>query len=52
MYGFVFSKDLTERVRQKAAEEKKANIPFPVPVKDEERTYLAYHVRNQMLVSI
>lgn len=53
MYGFVFSKDLTERVKRKAAEERNAKIPFPVPVKDgEERTYTATHVNNQILVFI
>jgi hypothetical protein len=49
MLGFVYSKEMTERVRQLAKDEYAANIKLPVEGKS--GVYRAQHVMNTMNVS-
>lgn len=49
MYGFVYSHELTNRIRHVGKEESNANIPFPL---DKDKTYRPIRVTETMLVFI
>lgn len=50
LYGFVYSNELTQRIRQVAKQERDAKIPFPVH--NLNKTYWANHVTRTMQVFV
>lgn len=53
MYGFVYSEQLTHRVRQKARDELKEQVPFPVPeTASSTKVYNGAHITTSMMVFI
>jgi hypothetical protein len=51
MHGFVYSEELTKRIRQKALDEKDAAIPLPFEHEDN-KIYRSVHVIMTMKVSL
>jgi hypothetical protein len=51
MHGFVYSEELTKRIRQKAADERNAAIPLPFE-HEVNKIYRSSHVLMTMKVSL